>query len=303
MRKATPKQTATRKPATPNVQVIEAERMPNQELVPAPPRQDSVALATQQIVRVISTAVENPKLDVKKMREIMDMQMEMMRFQAEIAYNSAMRDAQAEIPHIPANKYNDHTKSKYADLDAIDTIIKPIYIKHGFSVSFDTRKMENGDVKTMAYVRHTQGHKETHELHGALDMAGAKGNANKTGIQATGSTVSYLQRYLTKLIFNVVIIGEDKDGNATTPVKGEGDSFTTRLRSDKTMRGVAPTQADVREPLKEQAEMMKQDLRELKTKKARLALITSNLEFLRSLDAKGYSEQVAEIHALADQGE
>lgn len=300
------------KPASAAANVLSATKAANKEgarllsetLAPgAEQRQDVVTIPApsmlgiaNQVAGIMDMAIRNPKLDVKKMQGIMDMQMQVLRFQAEIAYNQAMRDCQADLPHIPANKYNEHTKSKYADLDAIDTIIKPIYTKYGFSLSFDTQTLPNDNKEIICTVRHIQGHKEKHRLDGALDGVGFKGTANKTGIQAAGSSVTYLQRYLTKLIFNVVIIGEDKDGNRTTPTTTEGDAFAQRMQGDgKTIEG---DKVDV----VAQAGMMRADLEKLKTKKERIALINKNLTFLRSLDEAGYGDLVATMHTMADAG-
>jgi hypothetical protein len=40
-----------------------------------------------------------------------------------------------------------------------------------------------------------------------------KGRPNKTALHGLGSSVSYLRHYLTCMIFNVVMRGEDDDGN------------------------------------------------------------------------------------------
>jgi hypothetical protein len=267
-------------------EVLQAER--NEvtiiEHAPAPVAQSHITTAALQVADVMQRAISNTRLDVKKMREILDMQMEVMRFQSELAYNRSMVEAQGLMPQIEATRDNKSTTSKFASLDDIDTIIKPIYIKHGFSLTFTTENVSERFIKVICLVRHIDGHKESHELTGEIDDKGFKGSSNKTGIQGAGSSVSYMQRYLTKLIFNVVIKGEDKDGNSSKKPAEESDQFAKRMN------------------LPDQAKQMMADMEKLKTQKERLDLVSHNAPFLRNLDDAGHTGLVSDIHALADKG-
>jgi hypothetical protein len=149
------------------------------------------------------------------------MHKEMMDREASQAFNDAMARAQANIQPIAKNRRNDHTKSMYATLAAINDAITPIYTAEGLSVSFDTYSTERdkdlppldaGKVRVIAFCSHRGGHTRKYHLDGALDDAGKDGTKNKTGIQAMGSTVSYLRRYLVCMIFNVAT-ADDNDGN------------------------------------------------------------------------------------------
>lgn len=280
----------------------------------------SIGQAAVQVVSVIERAISNPKLDVKKMQAIMDMQMQAMRFQAEIAYNYAMNECQGEIPQIRANKRNDHTKSGYANLSAIDVVIRPILKKYGFSLSFSTKALENGNKLLECWVRHVEGHKELHTLDSALDLTGSQGKANKTNVQATGSTVSYLQRYLIKLIFNVVIEGEDNDGNGEP--KPPGDKFSDKVaeQSGNVIDGMATRVDDDKAPwdgtinygkneLKAQPftpaaghALLVDCMKKHKSKANRLALINANLALVRALVKANQGSLVSDLHKLADEG-
>lgn len=282
----------------------------------------SIGQAAVQVVSVIERAIANPKLDVKKMQAIMDMQMQAMRFQAEIAYNHAMNEAQGAMPQIRANKRNEHTKSNYADLSAIDTVIRPIIKQHGFSLSFSTRALENGNKLLECWVRHREGHKELHTLDSALDLTGSKGNANKTNVQATGSTIAYLQRYLIKLIYNVVICGEDNDGNSDKPQKSSGDQFADKV-AQQTGQVIDGTTTPVTEESEEWDGVVRYGKHELathqqlteegyhilvdcmkkhKSKANRLGLINTNLALVRALVKANKGSLVSELHKLADEG-
>lgn len=277
----------------------------------------SVSMASEQIVALMRIALTSPKLDVKKMREINDMQMEAMRFQAEICFNHAMADCQAEIPHVHANCENKHTHSKYANLEAIDTIIRPIVTKRfGFSLSFDTEQVSERFVKVICCVRHREGHKVYHQMTGELDDGGFKGTANKTGIQAAGSSTSYLQRYLIKLIFNVIIIGEDNDGNKNKGDK-KADAFHEAVQGEQQpeeekpwdgkhimiqgkRRDITATGAgDIPDALT----FLKEKLQKAQKQATRIAVINENLAFIKALAGAGLEEDIKALHALADGGQ
>lgn len=135
--------------------------------------------------------------------------------QAMTAYNVAMSAAQGEIRAVTRNAYNDQTRSRFADLQAVDDAIRPIYTKHGFRLSFTETPDDAPEIKITCVV--TRGsHVETYSLSALSDMAGFKGTPNKTSVQGTGSAVSYLRRYLTCMIFNVAT-RDDNDGNRQRP--------------------------------------------------------------------------------------
>ena len=60
---------------------------------------------------------------------------------------------------------------------------------------------------------HEAGHTKRYHVDLPIDSTGIKGSVNKTGVHANGSTYSYARRYLTMMIFNVVLTNEDNDGN------------------------------------------------------------------------------------------
>lgn len=169
-------------------------------------------------VEVISKAASDPTVDVNKMERLLDMQERLMRAQSEAAFNEAMNRCQRELPAVTRSAENKHTKSKYAKLEAIDDAVRPTYTGHGFSLSFSSQQVDEKTVKVTCRCSHVGGHSRDYELSGQLDTSGAQGTSNKTSIQGLGSTVSYLRRYLTCMIFNVILTDEDRDGNAMKSV-------------------------------------------------------------------------------------
>jgi hypothetical protein len=90
--------------------------------------------------------------------------------------------------------------------------LRPIYTRNGFCLSFNSEPVEGPNVRVICGVSHDAGHSKTFQLEAALDMAGPQGKANKTPLHGLGSSVSYLRRYLTCMIFHVVFANDDNDG-------------------------------------------------------------------------------------------
>lgn len=183
-----------------------------------------ITTESQNVLAGIMRAASDPNVDVAKLKSLLDMQKEILSHQAEIAFNAAMNDCQGEIKPVARNAQNNHTKSKYAKLEKVDDAVRDIYAAHGFSLSFGSEPVDGG-VKVTCLVAHKQGHSRSYQLQGELDMSGAQGKANKTSIQGLGSTISYLRRYLTLMIFNIVLTDEDTDGQPqvkyVTPIQKE----------------------------------------------------------------------------------
>lgn len=174
------------------------------------PQTESAAL-----ISMIARASADPNVSIDKMERLFAMHKEMAAEKRKTEYQAAMALAQAEIGPVVKDRKNEHTKSMYATLEAVDAAIRPIYTAHGFSLSFDAPDVTEKGLLISCDVLHSSGHSEHKTLLGALDTVGPSGTRNKTDIQGLGSTVSYLRRYLTCMVFNVTVKNEDKDGNKT----------------------------------------------------------------------------------------
>jgi hypothetical protein len=138
---------------------------------------------------------------------------------ARVEYASAMQTCQSLMPSVLRTKQGEN--NKYAPLEEVHSVIKPVYLANGFSLSFgEGPPSAPGQCNVYCDVRHVGGHTERLSLEGALDTAGPKGGATKTAIQGKGSTVSYLRRYLTLMIFNITVENEDRDGMGQQQLAG-----------------------------------------------------------------------------------
>jgi hypothetical protein len=175
--------------------------------------------AADSLLNFVARAVKDPSIDVAKLEALLRLQREIVAADAELQFARAMSQCQGELQPVLRSMPNTATNSRYAPLDAIDAAIRPIYARHGFSLSFTEVPTEGATVRIACIVR-CAGHTETYHLEAAADTVGPQGKPNKTPVQGVGSAVSYLRRYLTLMIFNVVMTNEDNDGNRPRAAAG-----------------------------------------------------------------------------------
>lgn len=175
------------------------------------------AVEPTSLLDVISRAASDPSVDVDKMERLMQMHERMTQRKAETAFNSAMAEAQAEMRRVATDSYNPQTRSRYASYASIDRAIRPVYVHHGFSVSFTTEGNGGDFIKVVAIVAHKDGFTRRYEAPMPSDGKGAKGGDVMTKTHAFGAAATYGMRYLLKLIFNVAIGEDDNDGNEPEP--------------------------------------------------------------------------------------
>jgi len=122
----------------------------------------------------------------------------------------AISAAQGEFSTVEKGKDNSFFKSKYAPLDAIIEMIRPILPKYGLAVMQFTDMPENGDgIIVETIITHQSGQ----YVSGRLLMPLAKVDP-----QGAGSAITYGRRYALAAALNIVS-DEDVDGNHNTDTK------------------------------------------------------------------------------------
>ena len=165
------------------------------------------------LMSFIERAAINPDFDVQKFGELLRMQREMEHDQARRAFNRAMASAQASMPPVVRSATNKHLGNKYAKLEDVDREMRPIYTENGFSVRFGSAPAAEGYIRITCTVAHAAGYFEENYLDAPTNNVGSQGGRTATtGVQAVGSAVTYLRRYLLGMVFNIVLADDDDDG-------------------------------------------------------------------------------------------
>lgn len=177
--------------------------------------------------------------DPAYLRELLNVRREWEADEARKAYSQAMAACHREMPNtIRTDSRNSHTGSNYAKHDTVTRAIKPIYIKHGFSVSFGEEPCDReGFILIVATVRHEGGHAEIYRRFAPIDNLGPKGNAVKSLLHGCQSSMSYMQRKLLESIFGIAESDDDDDGNAAS------SSYVTKEQADELL-AILDTLAD-----------------------------------------------------------
>jgi hypothetical protein len=182
-----------------------------------------VATEAETLSQAIIRMASDPRVDIDKLERLIKMQDRAQERTAQIEFDNAMADAQEEMKPIRANMENPQTRSEYADQAALDRAIRPIYTKHGFSLSFSTAEGAPPDcIRLVCIVAHRGGHRQPYQLDMPADGKGAKGGDVMTKTHAMGAAATYGKRYLHGMIWNLAI-SRDDDGNGAGGLDGGDD--------------------------------------------------------------------------------
>lgn len=179
-------------------------------------QQSNQAVQVQQsadasILAVISRAAADPACDIEKMERLMAMHERMKAQEAVAEFSSAMAEMQCDIPSI-AERGKGHGTIRYATLEDINDVMKPIMQRYGFAISFKVVHAAAG-VSVTGILMHRSGHREETTMLLPSDTSGSK-----NAVQAVGSSTSYGKRYVMCALLNISTRGEDDDGLAAVPV-------------------------------------------------------------------------------------
>lgn len=134
-----------------------------------------------------------------------------------------------KFPPIAKSKKG-HT-SKYAAFDDIQDIIDPILAAEGFTLTYSSGPANaKGEIPTYGLLAHVKGHSQRGEIWLPSDGVATKsGGMNMNALQAVGSSTSYGQRYVAKMMLNLRFVGSDDDGNAISQIKPDQADNIRRL--------------------------------------------------------------------------
>lgn len=180
-----------------------------------------------QALRLLEKALEkisNAEIpDVEAMQKVCALIEQEKEEQKQAEFDAAFFEMQTKAQTIQATRYNEQTRSWFADLASIYEAIQPLLTEHGFSVSYSTRvkTVENTiDLyqEITATITHKSGIKLSSSVVLPIDKTGIKGTVNKTDVHGHASTTTYGKRYaLCNLLALPISRQLDNDGNKTRP--------------------------------------------------------------------------------------
>jgi hypothetical protein len=160
--------------------------------------------AVDKTLSLIERVALDPQSDVAKLEKMIELQERVMKIQAKQAFDSAMVNAQANMPAI--DKFKKGHNSSYAPLDYIMSIVTPVLKSNGLFIRWTSEPLDIG-LKVTCICTHTNGHCETASMNVREDKGGSKSD-----IQGMGSAFTYAKRYTLSALLGLVLT-DDLDGS------------------------------------------------------------------------------------------
>jgi ERF superfamily len=190
-------------------------------LLPAP-----ASDSPSTVLALIERVALDPRTDVEKLERMIAMYERLKAKEAELAYNAAkgrilkklagikIVKNRSVLYEIEKGKPQNRTYEafKYAPLEEIDRHLRPLLAKEEMDLSYSDERREGSGILIRGRLKHLSGgHYEDSFMPAPPDTTGGKSD-----VQAVGSTNSFLRRYVTCNIFNIVVVGDDDDGTGGT---------------------------------------------------------------------------------------
>lgn len=147
--------------------------------------------------------------------------------EARKAFVAAMAAFKADPPRIDKDKRVGYKQTSYshASLGNVTDKISQSLSRHGLSAAWKTDQAGH-EIKVTCTITHSLGHSESTSLSAPADTSGAK-----NGIQAIGSTITYLQRYTILALTGLATHDQDDDGaSVSKPIQKIDDKHVSQIR-------------------------------------------------------------------------
>jgi len=170
-------------------------------------------------------SLADPSADLDRLDRVAVIYERALAREAEQKFALALIQMQRRLPVLDelgeVTDASGEVKSTYAPWEDTVETIRPVLFRHGFALSFRPGLSLKGEPVVVGVIRHAAGHKEEAELVLPADVSGGK-----NPVQAVGSSLSYGQRYVTKLLLNLASrrVGDD-DGQMAGETRAEQDAI------------------------------------------------------------------------------
>jgi hypothetical protein len=114
-------------------------------------------------------------------------------------------------------------------LEEIDKHLRPLLAEEDMDLSYSDEPGEGGSILIRGRLKHLlSGHYEDSFMPAPPDATGGK-----SSVQSVGSTNSFLRRYVACNIFNIVVVGDDDDGNGGTIDEAQTKTILALIKKAK----------------------------------------------------------------------
>ena len=218
-------------------------RKTDQSERPVEPLPEPAPDSPPTVLALIERVVLDPHADVEKLDRMMTMYERLKAKEAELAFNGAKGRILKKLAGIKIVKNRpvlpeiDNGKPKkgaveafkYAPLEEIDKHLRPLLAEEEMDLSYSDEPCEGGGILVRGRLKHLpSGHYEDSFMPAPPDTTGGKSN-----VQAVGSTNSFLRRYVACNIFNIVVVGDDDDGNGGTIDEAQAKTIVELIKKAK----------------------------------------------------------------------
>lgn len=189
-----------------------------------------VADMHREVMNFVANALADPSVNVDKLRALLDMQREVRAENAQALFAEAMFRVQTKLKPLVRSRAVRLVKDgkdlggyNFLPAEDIDDVLRPLLEENSLWEVFTTEPRSDGaGLVGVLEVGHVAGHSRKVSMPLPLDTGAGRNN-----LQAYGSTVSYLRRYLREMMFSIVRRGADDDGRAA------GQRFITQEEADE----------------------------------------------------------------------
>jgi ERF superfamily len=199
----------------------------------------ALAVANQQpqpatLYSAIIQAARDPAVNAEKMKTLVELQIQVEKWEAQKAFTRAFNALQFELPTINKDGYIDHgegttktgkpkLKARYSTYPNLMGVCRPLLKKHGLTFNNTVEPTPDiGRINIVGYLTHIDGHGMK-----SIFPLGADAGPGRSAAQAWGSASSYGKRY--NLILTLDIVSEapqdrDDDGHKARiePINADG---------------------------------------------------------------------------------
>jgi hypothetical protein len=195
------------------------------------------------VLALIERVALDPGADAEKLGRMTAMYEALKANEAEFAYNAAKGRILQKLAGIKIVKNRSVLNEidnaapqrgigeafKYAPLEEIDKHLRPLLAEEEMDLSYSNEPAAGGGLRIRGRLKHLRGgYYEDSFLSAPPDTTGGKSN-----VQAVGSTNSYLRRYVACNIFNIVVVGDDDDGNGGTIDEAQARTILALIKKAK----------------------------------------------------------------------